>query len=147
MPSPIDIWVVALGEADWSPRTLLNFENSLCAMLWLAMLTGRLISETRPSGTKSFDYITYLGFAICLEGRGFKGRKFFLIPNLYVLLPWNSTIFLTLLLCRSWNAISFYYTTNHLRFTVLGINQFKSPKAKKKKLQQFPLNYLHFGRL
>ena len=42
-----------------------------------------------------------------------------------------------------WNAISFYCThTNHLRFTVLGINQFKSPKAKK--VQQFPLNCLLF---
>ena len=43
----------------------------------------------------------------------------------------------------SWNTISFYCThTNHLRFTVLGINQFKSPKAKK--VQQFPLNCLLF---
>ena len=85
MANPRDICVVWLGEADWSPLILLYFENSLRAMLWLGVLTGRLISETRLFGARIFDYITYLGFISCFGGSGFSGLRFFLIPNLCVL--------------------------------------------------------------
>ena len=75
-------------------------------MLWLGVLTGRLISEMRLFGTRSFDYITYLGFINCFGGSGFNGLKFFLIPNLCVLWPTFSHVLALLFPTSSY--FSFY---------------------------------------
>ena len=73
-------------------------------MLTLAELTGRLISDTRLVGFQIFDYITYLGLAIYFDGRGFKGFRFFLMPNLCVLWPTFSHVLALLF------AISSYFS-------------------------------------